>query len=270
MQLTAGQLNLATLDRQSLLHRTPADAVGAVRSAVAIQAQSPASPYIGLWNRVAGFDPADLDAAFTSGAIVRGNPIRMTLHAVAADEYRPFREATEPSLYAAKLGGRIAESGMPAAEAAAHAAAILDFTAEVRTARECETWLAERLGPATAKAVWPGIRQYAPLLRIPRGGPWSFTEKVDYTRRARPPRARRPGRRRASAPGPRAPLPLRIRTGLRPRRGPVRDGPARQGETGRHKPSATASANTRDRTAKPSTTCPKPPSPNPAPTPPPA
>lgn len=181
MQLTARQLNLATLDRQSLLHRTPADAVGAVRSAVAIQAQSPASPYIGLWNRVAGFDPADLDAAFASGTIVRGNPIRMTLHAVAADEYRPFREATEPSLYAAKLGGRIAESGMPAAEAAAHAAAILDFTAEVRTARECETWLAERLDPVTAKAVWPGIRQYAPLLRTPGGGPWSFTEKVDYT-----------------------------------------------------------------------------------------
>jgi len=30
---------------------------------VGLQAQSAASPYIGLWNRVAGFDPAELDGA---------------------------------------------------------------------------------------------------------------------------------------------------------------------------------------------------------------
>jgi hypothetical protein len=180
MQLNADQLNRATLDRQSLLRRKPGDVVAAVRSAVAVQAQSPASPYIGLWNRVEGFDPAELDAAFTSFEIVRGNPIRTTLHAVAADEYRPFREATEPSLYAAKLGGRIAESGIAAKEAAECAADILEFAAEIRTARECEARLAERLGPETAKAAWPGIRQYAPLLRVPLGGPWKFNEKVSY------------------------------------------------------------------------------------------
>jgi hypothetical protein len=180
MQLTARQLNRATLARQSLLRRTPADAAAAVRSAVAVQAQSPPSPYIGLWNRVAGFQPADLDAAFDSGAVVRGNPVRMTLHAVHADDYRPFREATEPSLYASRLGARIADAGLPRADAAALTADLLDFTAEPRSARECETWLAERLGPDTAKAAWPGIRQYAPLLRVPGAGPWRFDAKVDY------------------------------------------------------------------------------------------
>ncbi|MCC3765105.1 winged helix DNA-binding domain-containing protein [Glycomyces sp. TRM65418] len=180
MQLTSRQLNRSTLARQSLLHRTDADPVEAARAAVAVQAQSPASPYIGLWNRVEGFDPADLDAAFASGLIVRGNPVRMTLHAVAADEYRPFREATEPSLYAAKLGSRIADAGLAAADAAVLAAELLDFAAETRTARECEAWLAERLGPETAKAAWPGIRQYAPLLRAVNGGPWGFTEQVAY------------------------------------------------------------------------------------------
>jgi hypothetical protein len=180
MQLSARQLNRSTLARQSLLHRTVADPVSAVRSAVAIQAQSPASPYIGLWNRLEHFDPADLDAAFDSGLIVRGNPVRMTLHAVAADEYRPFREATEPSLYAAKLGARITGSGLTAADAAVVTADLLDFAAETRTARECESWLAERLGPAPAKAAWPGIRQYAPLLRVANGGPWAFSEKVVY------------------------------------------------------------------------------------------
>jgi hypothetical protein len=180
MQLTARQLNRSTLSRQSLLHRTDTDAVTAVRAAVAIQAQSPASPYIGLWNRIEHFDPADLDAAFDSGLVVRGNPVRMTLHAVAAGDYRPFREATEPSLYAAKLGTRITDSGLTPPEAAALSAALLDFAAETRTPRECETWLAERLGPETAKTAWPGIRQYAPLYRAPNGGPWGFTEKVAY------------------------------------------------------------------------------------------
>ncbi|MFC3491545.1 winged helix DNA-binding domain-containing protein [Glycomyces rhizosphaerae] len=180
MQLTADQLNRATLDRQSLLRRRPGDVLAAVRSLVAVQAQSPASPYIGLWNRLADFDPAELDAAFTSGDLVRGNPIRMTLHAVAADEYRSFREATEPSLYAAKLGGRIAASGMAADDAAVHAADILEYASEVRSARDCEDRLAEELGPEQAKAVWPGIRQYAPLLRVPLGGPWAFNEKVAY------------------------------------------------------------------------------------------
>lgn len=180
MQLTASQLNRATLARQSLLERADTDAASAIGAAVAVQSQAPASAYIGLWNRVAGFDPADLDAAYASGAVVRGNPVRMTLHTVAAADYRPLREATEPSLYTAKLGGRIAEAGLPAADAAALAAELLSYTAETRTARECEAWLAERLGPETAKAAWPGIRQYAPLLRAVADAPWGFRDKVDY------------------------------------------------------------------------------------------
>ncbi|THV23570.1 winged helix DNA-binding domain-containing protein [Glycomyces paridis] len=181
MQLSARGLNRATLARQSLLARADTDAVSAIAAAVAFQSQAPVSPYIGLWNRVAGFDRAELDAAYASGAAVRGNPVRMTLHTVAAADYRPYREATEPSLYAAKLGGRIAGAGVSAAEAAKLSVEILSFAAvESRTARECEDWLAERLGAETAKAAWPGIRQYAPLLRARTGGPWGFNEKVDY------------------------------------------------------------------------------------------
>ena len=55
--LTARQLNRATLARQLLLAREPLGVVDAVRRIVALQAQEAASPYIALWNRVAGFDP---------------------------------------------------------------------------------------------------------------------------------------------------------------------------------------------------------------------
>jgi len=46
-----------------LLHRESVDVVDAVRRIVALQAQEAASPYLALWNRLAGFDPADLHAA---------------------------------------------------------------------------------------------------------------------------------------------------------------------------------------------------------------
>ena len=71
MRVTARQLNRATLERQLLLGREPLDAVEAVRRVVAIQAQEPASPYVALWNRVARFDPAELDAAFACHAVIK-------------------------------------------------------------------------------------------------------------------------------------------------------------------------------------------------------
>ena len=52
MRLTARQLNRATLDRQLLLGRRKLSVIDAVRRICALQAQSPASPYLALWNRI--------------------------------------------------------------------------------------------------------------------------------------------------------------------------------------------------------------------------
>jgi hypothetical protein len=84
MSLTARQLNRATLGRQLLLRREPLSVVGGVRRIVALQAQEAASPYIALWNRLAHFDPADVDAAFADLTVVKASLLRLTLHAVVA------------------------------------------------------------------------------------------------------------------------------------------------------------------------------------------
>ena len=68
MRLTARQLNRATLERQLLLGRASLPVVDAVHRVVALQAQAPPSPYIALWDRVADFDPAELDRAFADQA----------------------------------------------------------------------------------------------------------------------------------------------------------------------------------------------------------
>lgn len=59
--MTARELNRATLGCQSLPRREPSGLLDAVRRIVALQAQQPASPYLALWNRVSGFDPADAE-----------------------------------------------------------------------------------------------------------------------------------------------------------------------------------------------------------------
>ena len=95
MRLTERRLNRATLARQLLLERQRIPVVDAVRRIVAIQAQEPPSPFIALWNRVDGFDPADLDRALAKQQIVKASLMRITLHAVAADDYPAIHEAMQ-------------------------------------------------------------------------------------------------------------------------------------------------------------------------------
>lgn len=64
MRITARGLNRSTLARQLLLERETLGVGDAVRRVVALQAQQAASPYLALWNRLTGFDAADLDTAF--------------------------------------------------------------------------------------------------------------------------------------------------------------------------------------------------------------
>ncbi|MDT0347405.1 winged helix DNA-binding domain-containing protein [Streptomyces litchfieldiae] len=179
MKIGARALNRATLGRQLLLGRVPLGAADAVRRVVALQAQHPASPYLALWNRLADFDPAQLDAAFADRTVVKSNAVRMTLHAVHIDDYRAFREATEPSLRAAKLGGRFAAAGLTVQDAHALVPELLDFTRRPRTAAECAAWLTERRGSDEPGAWW-GLRQYAPLWRVPTGEAWSFGTRPSY------------------------------------------------------------------------------------------
>lgn len=179
--VSAGELNRATLARQLLLEREARTVADAVRQVVALQAQFPPSPYLALWNRVADLDPADVDAAFVERRIVKSNVPRMTLHAVVADEHRAFREATEPSIRAARLHDeRFRASGMRPEDVDEIVPHLLAFVAEPRTAPECEAWLRARLGDDVHPGTWWALRQYAPWLRLPTGGPWSFSAGTAY------------------------------------------------------------------------------------------
>jgi hypothetical protein len=174
MPLTAMDLNRATLLRQLLLRRERIEVVAAVRRAVALQAQEPASPYLAMWNRIDGFDPAALDQAFADREVVKASMVRLTLHAVDAGDYPAFHAAMVPYLRASRLNDdRFTSQGLTAADADALVPGLLELVAEPRGKAEMEAFC----GPPR---MWWALRTFAPLLHAPTGPPWSFGPRPRY------------------------------------------------------------------------------------------
>jgi hypothetical protein len=96
--LSTRRLGRATLARQLLLEPADVGVVDAVELMGGLQAQEPASPYIGLWARLAAFEAADLDRAIADRQLVKGTLMRATLHLVSAADYRALWPAIVPML----------------------------------------------------------------------------------------------------------------------------------------------------------------------------
>lgn len=193
MSLSVRQLNRATLGRQLLLGREPLGVVDAVGRVVAIQAQEAASPYLALWNRVAGFDPAELDAAFAEHTVVKASLMRITLHAVTAEDYPVFHAAMLNSLRSARLfDRRFTSTGLTSADADALMSHVLEFADQPRSNADFEALLSERLGEllsarpgerletAPKPGPWWALRTFAPLVHARTGGPWSFGPRPSF------------------------------------------------------------------------------------------
>ncbi|MYT70341.1 MULTISPECIES: winged helix DNA-binding domain-containing protein [unclassified Streptomyces] len=179
MTISALALNRATLARQLLLERADIGVEDAVRRVVALQAQQPASPYVALWNRVAGFRAEELDAAFAAFRVVKSTLMRITLHAVHVDDYPALRAAVEPTVRGARLRDRrFTASGLTESDAARLLPELLELAGVPRGAGELGEWLAGRGGgiaPEVARPAWRMLRQWAPLWHAPvADAPWGY------------------------------------------------------------------------------------------------
>jgi winged helix DNA-binding protein len=169
--LSGRQLNRATLARQLLLERAPLDVVAATERIGGLQAQEPASPYIGLWTRLAGFRPADLDRAIADRALVKGTLMRTTLHLVSAADYVHLWPALAPMLDGIRRRDRVRPpSPQRLAALTARAEA---FTAEPRSLGELRDHLGPSEGLAADEVVW-WIRRRVALTHAPSDVPWAF------------------------------------------------------------------------------------------------
>ncbi|KJK33345.1 hypothetical protein UK23_46505 [Lentzea aerocolonigenes] len=191
MTYTARQLNRATLERQLLLEREPVGVLAAIDRIVAIQAQEPASPYIALWNRIEGFDPADLDEAFTAGTVRKATVMRITLHAVTVADHEVFHHAMLPALRASRLHDkRFKAMGLTIERADEVLRHMLEYAAEPRTKKELEALLHSHVGDVGQPGIWWALASYAPLVRMPTGGPWAYGPKLSFQTVAIEPRDR--------------------------------------------------------------------------------
>jgi hypothetical protein len=96
--LTVRALNRATLARQLLLERAPVSPSRAVHHLVGLQAQIPNNPYVGLWSRLAGFDPMSVSDLVHDRSLVRLTVMRGTLHLVTATDCLLLRPLMQPVL----------------------------------------------------------------------------------------------------------------------------------------------------------------------------
>lgn len=181
MTIRERRLNRATLARQGLLQRERAGVERTVRRLVALQAQEPASPYLALWNRIEGFDPAALDAALADGALVKATLIRLTLHVVHAEDHPVLHAAMQPTLRGARLGDeRFTGTGLTAAELDALLPEVVAFAHEPRSNADMEAWLSDRLGEEAGSRAWWALRSFGPFRHAVNGGPWSFGRRPAY------------------------------------------------------------------------------------------
>ena len=153
--------------------------VDAVRAVCGLQAQSPASPYLALWNRVARFDAAELDRAYANHTVVKATLMRMTLHVVAADDYPAFHRAMVDLMRRARVfDRRFTAGGIAVAEAEAVIPDLVAYALAGRSNAEFEAAITERGLPG--KHVWFALRRYGPFWHAPTEGPWSFNDRPSY------------------------------------------------------------------------------------------
>lgn len=169
--LTTRRLNRATLHRQLLLRREATPALDVVEHLVGLQGQDPDPPYIGLWNRIAGFRHDELTALIEDRRVARATLYRGTQHLVATEDYRRLRPLLAPVLDARRRGAFAKlTAGVDLAELAAAARDALGDG--VLTRSELGRRLAERW--PDVEPVWLGrsVQHLLPIVHPHPDGTW--------------------------------------------------------------------------------------------------
>jgi hypothetical protein len=169
--LTRRQLNRALLARNLLLDRSDLDAVGVVRHLVAMQAQEPREPFVGLWSRLAAFTPADLDVPLTERRLVRTLLMRRTVHLVTAEDALALRPHHQAMLVGRSTALRAVAREVDLDEVAAHVRAVVE--AEPPILRAVARAALERWPSLEHPNLGDALVVLAPLVQLPPRGTWA-------------------------------------------------------------------------------------------------
>ncbi|MFT4087185.1 MAG: winged helix DNA-binding domain-containing protein [Gordonia sp. (in: high G+C Gram-positive bacteria)] len=96
--LTGRQWNRTLLARQHLIERIDEDAIEVLDRCVGLQSQDPQAAFFGLWSRIDGFDPVELDDLLSDREVVRMTLQRGTVFLMDALDARWIRRLLQPGL----------------------------------------------------------------------------------------------------------------------------------------------------------------------------
>lgn len=137
-----------------MLRRRRLSVVDAARAICALQAQSPASPYLALWNRISGFRAEELDRAFADHRLIKATLMRLTKHVVTAEDYPAFWAALNPDLRRARVyDQRFTVAGLTIEDTDALVPDLQAWGAHGRPNAEFEAWIQDRAG-VPGKPLW--------------------------------------------------------------------------------------------------------------------
>jgi hypothetical protein len=175
-------LNRATLARQLLLERGALTVLEAVEHLVGMQAQIPHDPYLGLWSRLAGFEPDELGRLLVERKAVRIVVMRGTIHLVSADDCLTLRPLMQPVLDAElrrhpQFGPAL--QGVNVDPVLAYVRTLL--AQAPHSGAQLRAAIAQRFPQHDATALAYACRNLLAFVQVPPRGVWGQTMQVSST-----------------------------------------------------------------------------------------
>jgi winged helix DNA-binding protein len=177
--LTKRDLNRALLARQLLLERQQLSADEAIARVAGLQAQAAVPPFVGLWTRLAGFEPAELQVLIDERRIVRATLMRHTIHFVPAEDYLWLRPTIQPALdanFSAQTRKRLAGTDIEPFLAAARK----EFSKRPLTFSQVKELIRAYDGETDVDAIAYAVRTKIPLIGVPNGSRWRFGGRAPF------------------------------------------------------------------------------------------
>lgn len=171
-------LNRTLLARQGLLRREPRAVAGTIEHLVGLQSQVPGDPFVALWSRIEGFDPAELDRLMTERVAVRTGLMRTTLHLVTSSDALVMRPIFAPVLARVLQSQRAFRTGLAGLDLVELATVGAEHLAQrPMTATELRPLLASRWPDRDPRVLMMGVRYLVPIVQVPPRGLWRRTSQ---------------------------------------------------------------------------------------------
>jgi hypothetical protein len=164
-------LNRSLLARQLLLQRERIGVFEVIDRLVGMQAQEPKNPYVGLWSRIKGFEPSELETLLLERKVTRTPIMRSTVHLATAEDAIGIRPLVQPLLervFKGNFAKQLAGSDIQAL--AGEATALL--SKDALTFAQLRNRLSEEWSQYPNMAIGYSISYLVPLVQIPPRGLW--------------------------------------------------------------------------------------------------